>query len=225
MPPFHPPWEILITEAVYFLIITCLCLIIYFMTKDIYNLSKHKGIYHFRNIFLYFSFAYLLRLINILLMSSREFFNIARPGTLYPLSMFLFSYFSTMAILSVITTLLMKNLKIKESRLNLVLHTIALISSFIVLVTRSHPILMLIQIVILFVSIIFVIKGKHKRLVSQNKLTFGLLFIFWILNLFILTERLFPWEYKIPLYVVSIAIFFSIYYRVHKRLTHVKKEG
>ena len=55
-------------EILYSIAIAGLCLGTYFKTREIYNLSKHEGLYHFRNIFLYFSLAYLFRLLFIFLL-------------------------------------------------------------------------------------------------------------------------------------------------------------
>ena len=224
MPPFFPPPGILVLETAYFLVISFFCIVIYFTTSDIYRLSKHKGIFHFRNIFLFFALAYFFRLINFSMMFPREFFGMARAQPLFPLAMLMFSYFSTMAILSLVMTLLVKKIKTTK-RVNILLHLVAIFSSIIVFVTRSHPLLLLIQTLIFLISAIYVIRGNHKGIVSKNRITYILLFVFWVLNVIISMRGIVPWEYKIPLYVVSIAIFFSIFTRVHKRLANVKKKG
>ncbi len=217
MPPFLQHPIIFLTETIYFLIISIFCLLIYFKTRDIYELSKHKGIYYFRNIFLFFSMAYFVRLLHIPLFFG--LLRIAHPRLLMPISMLLISYFSTMAILSIVMSLFAKKIDFKG--INLVLHVFAVLSSVVVFLTWSHALMLLIQTILFLVSIIYLaIKGTH---ISQNKISYTMLFIFWILNIIIVMRRVFPCEYKIPLYFISVAVFFSIFYRVHKRLDNAKK--
>ena len=223
------PLEILATEIIYFILVFCVCIFIYYKTRDAYNLTKHQGIFHFRNIFLYFSLAYAFRLLHIsiiLLLDPRMFQNIR---ALQPISLLLVGYFSTMAVLSVAMAALIKKIKNHKDglhTLNNSLHIVAIILAVIVALTRSHHVLILVLSVVFIVSIIFSIpKKKTKGIISQNKITYLLLFIFWILNILTLTKGVIPQELKIPLYVISAAIFLWIFIRVRKRLfSNAKKK-
>ena len=53
----------LIPELIYTTIIVIFCYLIYHKTKEIYNLTKYKGIHYFRNTFLFFALAYASRFI------------------------------------------------------------------------------------------------------------------------------------------------------------------
>jgi|APSaa5957512622_1039677.scaffolds.fasta_scaffold00026_88 hypothetical protein len=223
------PLEILATEIIYFILVFCVCIFIYYKTRDAYNLTKHQGIFHFRNIFLYFALAYAFRLLHIsiiLLLDPRMFQNIR---ALQPISLLLVGYFSTMAVLSVAMAALIKKIKNHKDglhTLNNSLHIVAIILAVIVALTRSHHVLILVLSVVFIVSIIFSIpKKKTKGIISQNKITYLLLFIFWILNILTLTKGVIPQELKIPLYVISAAIFLWIFIRVRKRLfSNAKKK-
>jgi hypothetical protein len=58
MPP-NP--EFLILETVFTLVALVLGLLIYFKTKESYELTKHPGIRYFRDAFLFLGLSYLLR--------------------------------------------------------------------------------------------------------------------------------------------------------------------
>jgi hypothetical protein len=233
MPPeffhFGPPLEEVIIEFVYFLLVLTLSGYIYLKTKEIYDLTKHKGIYHFRNIFLYFGLAYLFRLSLIVILFSGELFNYFPPRIMHPLSFIFTGYFSTMAIFSVLVSITEKHLKINNKILNLIMHTTALALSIFVGITRSNFLLMLIQASVFFFAIIIILlkskKEKYSKLLTQNKITFVLLFAFWVINSLAFTRRFLPIEVKIALYFVSACVFFSIFLRVRKRLINAEKKG
>ena len=103
--PLLPPLEFLSIEILYSVIVILLCILIYFKTKEVYDLSKHKGIKYFRNTFLFFGMAFFFRLIPVSLIFSR---NIAKP--LLQISLFLVSYFSILAILSLLSSIIWKKL-------------------------------------------------------------------------------------------------------------------
>ncbi len=65
MPPFHliDP-TMLAVELGYTLIVVFICFIIYFKTREIYDLTKYEGIEYFRNTFLFFGLAYIFRFLN-----------------------------------------------------------------------------------------------------------------------------------------------------------------
>lgn len=72
-------------EWVFSIIVIATCFLIYFKTKEFYELSvKHSGIKYFRLIFLYFGFTYIIRLILTLV----GFF----PDKIFSISTFNFIY-------------------------------------------------------------------------------------------------------------------------------------
>lgn len=224
------PLEILAVELVYFLLVFCLCIFIYYKTRDAYNLTKHQGIFHFRNIFLYFALAYAFRLLHILMMLFMEPHMFQNIRALQPISLLLVGYFSTMAVLSVAMAILIKKFKNHKDglhTLNNSLHIVALILGVVVALTRSHHVLIIVLSVLFAFSIIYSISSgkKKKGILSQNKVTYLLLFIFWTLNILSFSKGLIPWELKIPLYFISAAIFFWVFIRVRKRLfSNAKKK-
>jgi len=223
--------ELLAIELAYFLAVIALCLIIYKKTNTIYQISQHKGLYYFRNIFLFFSLAYLFRLIHIIFVLSQELFFPGLPLRLFfPFTFFFVGFFGTMAILSLSMAALIKTTKlVEDKKAPYMLYIIALALSLAVALTRSNPALMVLQAVLLATAILVVFlkpgEKKTKKLLSQNRLTFLLLAVFWIVNLLAFTRHLAPFHVKIPLYVLSISVFASIFLRVEKRLpSHDKKK-
>lgn len=212
-PFFHniPP-DMLLIELLYFFAIFSFCIVIYYKTKDIYSLSKHKGISFFRNTFLYFGIAYGFRLIYMLSVLSNEVFFLPPPFEL----MFV-SYFSTLAILSLSFVLISRFIKLKEKTIVIIIQLIALgitLSSFL---TRAHNLMTLFHSIILLAIIVCLFFERHKiKTLTFNKLNFILLFIFWIIDSLLLTPIMLP--IKMILYSISLTIFLSIYLRVSKRL-------
>jgi hypothetical protein len=223
MPPFgpRPPLEILLVEPIYFLIILVISGYIYYKTKEIYELTKHRGIFHFRNIFLYFGLAHFFRLGTLIFIFASDY---ARPHPLIPLiSLMAVSYFSTMAIFSVILSITAK--KIHEEKIPYgLLQLCAFVVLAFVFVTRSHLLLTLVQAGMFIFALMLMLKeSRDSKGFSQNKMTYALLFLFWTVSTLAFTRRLFPWEAKIPLYVISAAVYFSVMHRVRKRLVDGKK--
>lgn len=227
---FHhmqPPHEFLITELVYFLIVFSLCIIIFSKTKEIYALTKHRGIFYFRNIFLYFAIAYLFRvfMVSIPLLMEETPSMVLQPWR--QIFLVLVGYSSTMAILSLAMSLLFHKVKLNSLACNSILHATAILSSLIFFLTRSNELLIMMQTAFFLFSVVYIIfrqNDRKKGLISQNKVTYILLFAFWLMNILATVRSLFPRELRIPVYIISAGIFFSIYLRVRKRLNeHAKK--
>jgi hypothetical protein len=222
-----PPIECLVTELLYFFIVFGLCILIYIKVNKAYNLTKHKGIYFFKNTFMYFALAYFLRLLflSMILLSDlprREFMIVGKTIVLP-----LFSFFSTLAILSLAVTVFIRKLK-NVKHLNLYLFLISFLSLIITLITMSHRELLLIQTITFFCAVILVFyksfRSKNKKVFSHNNVNYLLIFIFWILSTLAFNNRLLSHEFKIPLYIFSTCVFIWIYLRVNSRLsTNAKK--
>jgi hypothetical protein len=222
-----PPLVILIAEIIYFLIVAGLSFGIFYKTRDIYKLSRHSGVFHFRNIFLYFSMAYFF----VLFMVSVQLYSWLPLMRLFYINMLvilLFGYFSTMAILSIGATVLIRNIKMSNSSLNNLLHFIAIITSVFTVMTGSTEILILLQILILLGSLFVVlIRNRQRKLPSltQNRITYFLLLVFWVASVLAMSRGFF-FSVKIGLYAFSSLVFLWIYLRVKKRLViHAKEKG
>ena len=104
------------TEVIYSFVIIACSLMVYFATKELDELSSYKGINYFRKAFLFFALAYFFRtLIKFILV----FFNIPRilefsPKFLGPISLFLFMYFSSIAIFYLLYSVVWKKMGINS---------------------------------------------------------------------------------------------------------------
>ncbi|MBO8182603.1 MAG: hypothetical protein H0Z28_07400 [Archaeoglobus sp.] len=221
-----PPIGFFAIELVYSAIVVFLCLLIYFKTKEIYDLSKYKGIYHFRNAFLFLSLAYLVRFFIASLAFSIQLFDsrieVSPNEWLMVRSLILFiSYFSFMAIFSLACSLLWRKLESGILQHDVVLHAIALgLSSFIFL-TRSYCLFILFHIAslpILILTAVINYRSSEKRgpFISQIYIIYFLLFAFWVVNIAFLPLRGLQIELRIPFYAASVLIMSLIAYRVVK---------
>ena len=219
------PFEILSLEFVYSAVILFICFLIYFKTREIYELTKHKGIYYFRNTFLFLGISYFFRfLILSFAISGRimEFSIFPEHLIVILTSFFLVAYFSSLAIFSLIYSMVWRRIEggLLEKRYSI--HLIALVISLIVFAFRSHVLLLILQTGLLLLLVIvaymnFKLKDK-KRPFSQIYFIYFLLILFWIINLSALVK--FPClELRILIYALSTGIMAYIAYKVVRRLS------
>jgi len=220
MPPFHliDPAKLAV-ELGYTLIVVFLCFMIYFKTKEIYDLSKHEGINYFRITFLFFALAYIFRFLNIFsILVNITFDNdlLMEIFRSFPFSLVFNGYFSTLAILSMTYSIIWKNLHIKHTLL--LFNVIAIIISGIAFISRSPFILILAQAVLLIftVTMAFYFYIKSRKF-SQLFILYVLFLLFWVVNLLTLgPRRLIPFEIQTAFQIISIAVIGIIYYKVAK---------
>ncbi|MFH1590874.1 MAG: hypothetical protein ABIC95_03015 [archaeon] len=224
-----PSLELIGTELLYTIIVIAISALIYRKTQEVYRLTKHSGVFHFRNVFLYFAIAYSFRLVLMFVKLSRELLSMSLPQEIHGISIMLVGYFSTLAILSLIMTLVARRLKRWESSTPYILHGIAIGLSLLAFFTFSPAVVLFVQTVFLFTFLLLFLlfrdsKG-HRGFLSHNRITYLLLFVFWLVNMLAFTRRLLPQYVKIPLYLLSAVVYMSIYHRVHQRLSsHGKKK-
>jgi hypothetical protein len=206
-------------EFIYLAIIIFLCLLVYFKTKEIYDLTSHRGIRYFRNAFFLFGIAYLFRFIGVLSHIYKISFGLS-PGTHFILGFVLSAYASSIAILYLAHSVMWKRIKLSKFNEKYLHHVIALGILIIAFVTNS-PLIILAAQILLFVFILIMgfinyRKVKKKQTLSLYAIYFGL-FLFWILNLFTSTFR-FLFRIELFLYVISIALFALIARKVIKNI-------
>jgi len=217
MPPhFLDPTGIVI-ESVYTLAVVLFCFLIYHRTKNIYALTKYKGIKYFRMAFLFFGLSYIMRFFFGLISLSRVSFDFLLPGRLLmPFFILPLTYLSTMAVFYLIFSLIWKKLPGKK---HLVwAHSLAAVLSLTTFLTRSHFVLVLIQAVLLILAIIlsFVLKQKGHR-ISSARIIYIFIFVFWLVNLIILGPGMrLPFGLEVVFQAISLALFLVIFYKVSK---------
>jgi len=217
-PPFFisPDFGI---ELAYTILILLFCFLVYFKTREIYELTKHKGIQYFRYAFLFFGLAYASRLFLYIMIAGNifTFEPFAHPRPILPVSNLVMAYFSTIAILYLTYSTIWKKISI-EHFLTLS-NIIAIFVAVVAFVSMSPIIVSLTQLLLLAVTIIISIKAykKDKKRTHMRALYF-LIAIFWLISLFVIDEprKFLPLEVKVTLQIISIIVFLAIYYRVTK---------
>ncbi|OIO66422.1 hypothetical protein COY28_04745 [Candidatus Woesearchaeota archaeon CG_4_10_14_0_2_um_filter_57_5] len=219
-PHMGPPLPAITLELLYLLIILGLCAYVYVRLKDIASLSKHKGIFHFSNIFLYFGIAYLVRSVLVIMPLLRQEFLIPWPRQWMSVAMAVVFYSSTMAAFSTVLAAMYRRIK-EPDWLQLALHIVSAVLAFVAWLSRSYPLLLIIQSVIMLGAIVAILLDT--RMHSHNKVTYILLFIFWLCNVLLTARWLLPPSSQALFYALSIAVFASVSFRVRKRYAHAKE--
>jgi len=204
-----------IIELVYTAVILLFCLMIYYKTKEIYDLTKHRGINAFRNAFLFFGLAYASRVLLHMIMIGRVAFDfhLARKF-LMPLSLMIVGFLSTIAVFYLTYSTVWKKIKIKHFMTFALI--VAVIVSIVSFAYNTHYIILVLQLVLLvFTLVMSFSKKKHK--LSKIRILYLLLFAFWLLNLFYMGPRkLLDCEIKVVLQAISFVVFGLIYYKLYK---------
>jgi hypothetical protein len=142
------------------------------------------------------------------------------PMFLGPTSLFLFMYFSSMAVFYLLYSVLWKKLEEKNGKIY-IFHMLAVAIAIISLLFNDLISYLILNILLLiFVAIVFIISSKSEKPKKKFGMHFiyFLLFIFWILNLLdILIPNLFS-IFQLVIYLISIAIFLIILYKVLKKV-------
>lgn len=216
-PPFFRinPW----IDISFFLLLIVICLIIYFRTKEIYELTSHKGIKYFRLAFLFFALGYLLRLLGPL---GKILFD--KPFKFWPYTGILMTFLGTMAALCLLFSVLWKRFK-KQKNKFYYLVGISLIIALLVHFWHLRFYIFWIQGIIFAATLIFGYlnfkksKSKHRFLY----ISYGLLFFAWLANLASIFMTRVSMTFAIILHLISALLFVILLYKVIKK-TWVKKK-
>jgi hypothetical protein len=210
------PWF----EAVYTLIIMSSCFIIYIKTKELYELTTHTGIRYFRNAFLFLGIAYFLRFLTPIF-RTQPF----SPTIFFSKGFFLVSYVSSVAVLSLLWSVLWKKYHKGFFDRMIFLHAIAVAIALVNFVFRVKLFVILFNTFLVLLAAIlsyYYRKSDRKSGFSQFHFVYLLLFIFWILNFAArFYFRSISTAAGLTLHTLSTALFLIILYRVLK-ITHVE---
>lgn len=214
MPP-NP--EFLMLEIIFTLVALIFGLLIYFKTKESYELTKHPGIRYFRDAFLFLGLSYLIRFFFSIVFLSRIATNAFMPReVMMPVFIILLGYFSTIGLWCLILSSIWKQLK-KDKRLLIIGNIFAIAVSIISFITHSSTIMLYIQLaLILSYVIITFISPKEKKRFTQTKLLYLLVALLWVINLLTAGRPMLPREFGIISQVVAIGLFAVIYHKITK---------
>jgi hypothetical protein len=209
-------------ELVYSFIIILCSLMIYFATKEMDKLTSYKGIKYFRLSFLFFAFAYFFRYFIQFFLFSFNLHEILEFSPMFfgAISLFVFLYFSLMAIFFLLYSVMWK--KWNHSKLTILLFNLfALIIAFASIFFRGIFVYFLINLILLLIVLFVLIvayKDSKKKLKSGSPFIFYLLLsLFWILNITDIMVPRFLSVYQLLVYLVSILLFMIILYKVLKK--------
>jgi hypothetical protein len=212
-----PNPEFLTLEIVFTLVALVLGLLIYFKTKESYELTKYPGLRYFRDAFLFLGLSYLLKFFFSAVSLSRIAVDMFMPrDTMSPLFMILLGYFSTIGLWCLIMSSTWKQLG--DMKKYLILGNIfAIAVSVISFMTHSPSSMLYIQLVLILSYIILtVISPKEKKRFTQTKILYFLVALLWIVNLLTADKPMLPREFGILGQIVAIVLFSIIYHKISK---------
>lgn len=213
---FFDPWEFG-SELVYTIVAVLFCFLIYFKTKELFDLTKYAGIKYFRDAFLFFGVSYAIRFLFELVLFSKVAFDFILPRTMFaPLFILPLGYFSTMGIFYLLFSLLWKRGQMHKWIWTG--HGIAVVLSLISFFTRSHFILLFLQAGLLFLTIVLTFFWyRNEKKISSVRLLYFLILFFWLINLLIIErERFFLLGVKLFFQVFSLGVLIMVYYKIVK---------
>jgi hypothetical protein len=205
-----------------FVIIAC-SLMVYYATKELYELSSYKGIKYFRRSFLFFAIAYFFRYFVSFVMTFLDIWNVMKipPHLIFEGSLLVFMYSSSMAVFYLLYSVMWKrweNSKIVIYLLNFLAIIIAMIGVFV----GGMQVALLINFVLLvFVAIVLIVAYRDSKMKHGGKSLFviyPLLFVFWVINVIDILIPKFFYLFKIGIYLASIFIFMVILYKVLRKV-------
>lgn len=192
---------------------------IYFGTRELYKLSSHKGIKYFRQSFLFFACAYFFRsFIKIILF----YFERDELRTFLPIfgsiTLFVFMYFSSMAIFYLLYSVMWKKWKSKSTIY--LFHAAAFLIATIILLFRNETLYFSVNILLFaFISFtVYTLYKQSKKKKSHNLyMIYLMLFVFWIFNIIDILVPNFLQTFQLFIYLISLGIFLLIFYKVIKK--------
>jgi len=180
----RPPIEFLFppelaSDMIYSFVIIVCSLMIYIATKEIYELSFYKGLKYFRQAFLFFAIAYFFR---YFIMFVLTFFNLnlwISPRAVFSLSMLVFLYSSSMAVFSLVYSVMWK--KWNHDKLKTYIFNILAIAIAVIGITfRGMEVSLLLNIIFLaFASFVLVIAYRDLKGKKTGKNLLGTYSLFW----------------------------------------------
>ncbi|OGJ17084.1 hypothetical protein A3K73_01515 [Candidatus Pacearchaeota archaeon RBG_13_36_9] len=205
-------------EIIYSFVIILCSLMVYYGTKELYELTNHKGIKYFRLSFLFFAIAYFFRSFIKFLV---YFFGVNAvreiPQFIAPLTLFVFIYASSMAVFYLFYSMVYR----KWENKSYLFHIFAVIIAIIILLSDDASWLYLginfILFLLLAVGICIMHRNKKENKKNRFFIVYILLFAFWLLNVVDILIPTIIGTYQLTVYLISLGIFMLILFKVLKR--------
>ncbi len=209
-PPFMrpEPW----IDILFSIIIVISCLIIYFRTKELYDLTLHKGIKYFRFAFLFFAFGFIIKLLFPLL----RIFEY-QPFLFRGYVGFLMMFTGTMALLCLLYSVAWKRIKSDRNDFYYLI-AISLAFSIMTSLARLRFYAMIFQVMVLLSIIIISYanfrKEDRKSLHASLYLLYGMISVAWLANMAANFMSRISIATSIALNIISGALFIIALYKV-----------
>ncbi len=209
-------------EIIYSFVIIFCGLMIYFGTKELYDLSSYKGLKYFRLAFLFFAIAYAFRLLIQLAVASFNVHEIMELAPIYwsYVALFAFMYLSSMSIFYLIYSVLWKNLK-NNSKIIYIFHAIAIVIAAVTIAFNNSFFYLGLNALLLISAGFAIYLSSHNPKYKPKKNNFGtaylFLLIFLVLNIVNILVPIFLETVKLVLYLLSLSVFFLVLYKVLKK--------
>ncbi|MBR9681316.1 MAG: hypothetical protein GOV00_00790 [Candidatus Altiarchaeota archaeon] len=188
------------------------------------KLSAHEGVKYFRMTFLFFGIASLLKLLARHLAISFFFY----PGLLdvsawaLALGVLGITYTHTMAAFFLLYSITCRSQRTERKLKPWMLHVLAVVISFVILLTKASALYILFQVFVIAYSIGIIHTKTKSGKKSQMLVIYELLLVFWMLNLLDTTLAIASF-WQAVVYGLSFTIFLIILYKVWKNLRVVKQ--
>ena len=211
------------TEIIYSFVIILCSLMIYFGTKELYELSSYKGIKYFRQAFLFFAVAYFFRgfikfVISYLNIGMILDISPMSFGIIFgPITLFIFMYFSYMAVFYLLYSVMLKKW---DGNFIYLFHGLAFIIPIISILSRNYLVYVAINLTLFAFFVISVCtsyKGKKNKKNYNLYAIYLLLLSFWIINIIDILIPEFFQTFQLLIYMASTGIFLTILYKVIKK--------
>ncbi|MFH1638583.1 MAG: hypothetical protein ABIB71_09215 [Candidatus Woesearchaeota archaeon] len=222
-PPFwHQSFGI---DIAFGIVISVICFLVYFRTKELYNLSSHKGIKYFSYAFLFFGLSFFVKL---LLPISGIFLE--RSFLTFQISGFIMGFLGIMAMLCLIYSLLWKRFRERKFNHVLYLALIALLVTSTTLFGRARFLVFLLQALLFSIVLIISLVSYRGRKKVGHSIQLHVLYILLAGSLIANVAALFASRLSffvgLTLHATSIILFLIILCKViEKTGKNGKKKG
>lgn len=223
-------------ELVYSFVIIVCSLMVYFATKELYDLSLHRGIKYFRQAFLFFALAYMFRhFIKTFVMLFDLKAIIEFPPPQFPMppppalpippsvvlfAVFIFMYASSMAVFYLLYSVIWKKSDGRSGGVMFLFYLLAIAISMAVVLAESKGIILLME-AILFLFLAITIYRAYlisRRAKHDMYIIYLLVFAFWMLNIMDIFVPRFALPLQMAVYLASIFLFLLILYKVLRKV-------
>ncbi|MFH0961771.1 MAG: hypothetical protein V1820_03750 [archaeon] len=227
MPGPPPPFFFFAWDTFYTCAVLLFCFLIYFRTRELYELTRHSGIGHFRNAFLFFGLSYL----SIFLFTAFEFSFVSERfffrSHLLPLLFILpMGYFGTIAVFYLVIGSLRKKSEKGRTRgatvILILAHVCAVALSVIAFLVHTPFFLAYIQAALLISALVLLPRPAIAKAgkVGKMRVVYELVLVFWIVNI-LLTSPSLRIHFLIRPVVQALSLLLFIY--IYSRLPGMNK--